>query len=325
MILPARILATSSRLPGTPHTTRALAERALPGRDPRDLERKTGIRTRYWAHAGTRAADLGAEVLTDALDRAGMHPSELRRIVFVSSTGGDMLIPATGNALAERVGIDGTCDTFDLNNACMGFLSAFDVAARSVATGVGAVAVVVVETLSYFLAVENPRPWMVLGDAAGAVILGAAREGEGVLASYTANRGAKRGSVTMAHPGLARGAVRIEFSATNDELTGLATEALRASMDAVLTRANCTAGDLAWVVPHQPNGRMLEKIVEALGVPMEKLVPVVDEIGSVGAASMAVGLDRLVRTRTIAPGDRILLAGVGAGMAYGAMLYRVAP
>jgi 3-oxoacyl-[acyl-carrier-protein] synthase-3 len=323
-VIPARILATASRLPGSPRPTAALAA-ALPGRDPADIERKTGIRARHWVAPGERATDLGAAVARDALAQAGLAPDALRRVIFVTSTGGDALIPANANAVCEALGLDGSCDGFDVNNACMGFLSAFDLACRSVATGLGPCAVIVVETLSPFLSPDDPRPYLVLADAAAAVIVGEGRPGEGVVATHLANRGALRGSVTLAHPGLSPPPARIAFSASHDELTQLANQALQASAAQVLREAGVTLDDVAWVAPHQPNGRMLDKIAAHLGVAPEKIVPVVAEVGSVGAASIPLSLDRLFRTRDVRPGDHILLVGVGAGMAYGATLFRVAP
>src|SRR4029079_12129923 len=90
-------------------------------------------------------------------------------------------IPATANAVLDGAGVPSTCDAFDVNNACMGFLSAFDVAARSVATGRHPVAVVTVETLSRYVRPEAPRPYLVLGDAAAAIVMGEAANGEGIV------------------------------------------------------------------------------------------------------------------------------------------------
>ena len=67
-----------------------------------------------------------------------------------------------------------------------------------------------------------------------------------------------------------------------------------------------------WVLPHQPNGAMLELIIAAFGLDPARVVRVVGEIGSVGSASIPVGLDRLLRTRVVPPGDRILLASVAS-------------
>lgn len=324
-MIPVRILGSASLLPGRAIPTAELVRSSLPGRDPVELERRTGIALRHFVDDGASAAGLAVEVLGAALADAGLAASALRRLIFVSSTGGDCLIPATANTVAAALGLDGSCDCFDLNNACMGFLTAFDLAARSTATGLHPVAVVVVETLSRYLAPEQHRPFLVLADAAAAVIFDVGRPGEGVLASSLRNDGHLRGSVTLAHPGRSGRRELIEFSASNDDLTRSALACVQSAVAEVLAEAGVRLDEVSWFLPHQPNGRMLERILAALEVPAERTVPVVEEIGSVGAASIAVSLDRLRRTRELRGGDRILLAGVGAGTAWGAILLSVGP
>jgi 3-oxoacyl-(acyl-carrier-protein) synthase III len=324
-MIPARILGTGSLLAGRRMTTGELVARALPGKDPAAIEERIGIATRLWLEPGTDAAATGAKALAGALEMAGLEARALRRIVFVSSTGGDHLIPATANAVAEKLGLDDTCDGFDVNNACTGFLSAFDLAARSVATGLGPVAIVAAETFSRYLPPDRPRPYLVLGDAAAAVVLGEARRGEGVVASHLRNSSALRGRVTMAHPGRTGAPPFLDFQASYDELTDSAFEAIAKSARAACAEAGLGLAEVEWFLPHQPNGRMLERVVDGLGVPRERIVSVVEEIGSVGAASVPVSLDRLLRTRAVRPGDRLLLSAVGAGTGYGSILYRVAP
>lgn len=322
-MIPVRILGTSSLLAGRKVDTASLVAVAAADRDPQELLARTGIRSRHWVDAGETVTSLATRALRAALDDAGLEPAALRRVVLVSSTGADQLIPATVNGVLDELGVAGTCDGFDLNNACMGFLSGFDVAARTVATGRAPVAVVVVETLSRFLEPEVPRPYMVLGDATAAVVLGNGRPGEGIAGSMLANDGHHRGSVTLAHPGLTGGREPIRFADSNREMTSAAVAALVAAARGALAEAGLALDEIEWVVPHQPNGAMLDHLVQQLGVREERLVRVVHEIGSVGAASMGVGLDRLRRERTIRSGHRILMIGVGAGMAYGALVHRV--
>ena len=81
--------------------------------------------------------------------------------------------------------------------------------------------------------------------------------------------------------------------------------------------------EVEWIVPHQPNGSMLKTVIDTLGLKRERVVPSCDEIGSLASASIGVCLDRLMRTRPVRPGDRILLIGVGAGLSCGSTLYRV--
>jgi 3-oxoacyl-[acyl-carrier-protein] synthase III len=322
-MIPVRILGTASAVPGRVVTTAELAT-AL-GREPPLLEARTGIRTRHWAAPGTRMAQVGAEVLHRALGAAGLEARALRRLIFVNSTGGDALIPATANQIAAALGLSGSCDAFDLNNACMGFLSAFDIAARSIATGLGPVAIVTAEMLSRAVAPDSPRSYLVLGDAAAAAVLGPARAGEGLLGSVLSNNGALPPDTVLAHPLLTGQPERVQFLTAKEEIRRIALDALSSATHALLAQAQVALSDIEWVLPHQPNGSMLQSVLEVLGVDPARTVPVVEEIGSVGAAAIPVSLDRLLRTRSVRPGDRILMTGVGAGVGQGALLYRVGP
>ncbi len=321
--LPVRILGTATVLPGAPRTTAEIAAGLSVKRDPAEWERKTGIKTRYWAERGALVAPLAAEALRGALDAAGLPATALRRIILVHSGVADLTFPALGNKVAAAVGLKGSCDTFDLNNTCMGFLSAFDLAARSVATGLCPVAVVSAEMLSRAIHPGDHRPYLVFGDAFSAVILGAARPGEGVIASAYSNDGSHPEDVFAENPTLSGKQEFIQFAKTSSEIFQIAYQAMTIGITAVLDRAGLPISDIEWVLPHQPNGAMLDLIIEAFGLDPARMVRVVDEIGNVASASIPVSLDRLLRTRPVRPGDRILMAGVGAGISQGALLYRV--
>jgi 3-oxoacyl-(acyl-carrier-protein) synthase III len=322
-MIPARILGTASYLAGRKVPTREVAMRALPGRDPDETERRIGIATRYWVEPGTAAADTAAEALSRALASAGVAASDLRRVIFVSSTGGDTLIPGTAHFVCERLGLDDTCDALDINNSCAGFLTALDVAARSVATGLGPVGIAVGEIFSRYLPVEKPRPYLVMGDAAAAVVVGPGVGGAGLLASALKSAAELRLQITMAHPGRTGVPTHLQFDASYEMLTDSAVRMLHASSRAAAAQAGLTLADIEWFLPHQPNGRMLETILRLMNVPPERTLSVVEEIGSVGAASVPVSLDRLLRSGRVRAGDRILMTSVGAGTGYGALLYKV--
>ena len=318
----ADMLGSGSVDPARLMDNRALVEHCGDSRNPEEIFAKTGIATRRWVAPESSACKLASQAVSEALEEAGVGPAELRRLIFVSSTGGDFLIPANANGVLHHLGIAGTCDGFDLNNACMGFLSAFDVAARCVATGLGPVCVVVAETLSHYLDPDNPRPYMVLADAIAAVVLGDSGSGGGILSAVLGNDGTHRGTVWLSHPGRTGQRELIQFTDSNREITRLAVNAMLGSATQALEKAGLELSEMDWIVPHQPNGNMLKLFVERVGVDSEKLVTVVDRIGSVGAGSMAMGLHALRRTRPVRPGHRILLVGVGAGMSYGSVVYQ---
>lgn len=292
------------------------------GSSEEELVEKTGIRTRRWLGPGETPVSLAAAAVRRALDAARLEPAQLKRLIFVSSTGGMQLIPATANNLLEELGIRDCCDGFDVNNACMGFLTSLDLAARCAATGLAPVCVVASESLSRHLTTDDPRPLLVLADASAAAIVNVASRG-GILDASLGNNGLHRGSVTMAHPGLTGDKETIGFADSNREISRVALQGLTRCAGQVLSRSGMTMEQVDWFVPHQPNGSMLDKLMSGLGIPEDKVVKVVQEIGSVGAASIAVGLDELLRRKPVKPGDRVLMFGVGAGMSYGALLWEV--
>ncbi len=322
-MISVRILGTASLLPGPEIRTVDLAAEVMPDRDPEYIVGRTGIETRHWSDPDTPLAEYAAEAMRSALDEAGLKATDLRRIVVANCTGAELAFPAISNAICAELGLQGSCDTFALNNACCGFMSSFDVAARSVATGLSPVGVVAVELCSRHITPDDPRPYLVFADAVGAAVLGPGREGEGVLASFLANDGTMPGNAVLANPTLTRKPEYIEFPSTSAEMTRLAAERLQHAADTTLAEAGMELDDVEWVLPHQPNGSMFDRIVEKMGIDPERTVRIVDQIGSPGSPSIAISLDRLLHTRPVKPGQHILMVGVGSGVSYGAILLRV--
>lgn len=322
MLLPARIVATGACHTGTRHSTAQIAAHIQ--RDPADLYRRTGIAERVFALPGEDIASRAADAVRDALARAGMEVGDLGRVILTCSTGGDYSMPANANAVLDHLGLQDTADAFDLNNACVGFLTGLDIAARCVATGGRPVAVVASEMGSRHIDPSDPRPYAVFGDAAAAaIVVRAEQPGVGVLASTFGNRGQLRDTVTQANGGLTGKRATIEFSKSNRDITDVALLGLSQSAAGIFDQSGLGWNDMDWIVPHQPNGAMLQQIADHFGIETARLVPVVQRVGNVGSASMAVGLDALYRTGRVQDGQRVLIIGVGAGLAWGAMLWQV--
>jgi 3-oxoacyl-[acyl-carrier-protein] synthase III len=205
----------------------------------------------------------------------------------------------------------------------MGFLTALDVAARSVATGLGPVGVVSAELNSRGIRTSDHRPYLVFGDAAGAVIVGAARPGEGIVASFLGNDASAPDDVFAENPQLTGERQYALFRGTNAELLEVALRTLRAGLTGLLERSQVALQEIEWILFHQGNGAMLDIMVAALEIDPARVVRVVDEVGGVTSACIPLCLDRLFRTRPVRPGDRILMAGIGGGVSYGGILYRV--
>lgn len=319
-MLTVRILGTGAATGRRVVPTAEVAERI--GMDPAEAVARTGIEQRYFVEGDQDVMTLAADALRQALDRAGVEPSALARVILVSSTGGDVRIPATANRVLGALGIGRTCDAFDVNNACTGFLTGFDLAARSVATGLSPVAVVAAERFSDCIGPDRPRSFLVMGDAAAAIVVGPGRAGEGIEHAVLRNAADFYQGIAMEHA-TPEAPSRVEFREANRLIATTAIGGVEAAVEQALAEVKLTLDDMDWIVPHQPNGRLLGAMIDALGVPSARVVPVVHEIGSVGAASAPFSLDRLMASGRVKPGQRILLVAVGAGMSYGAMVYRV--
>lgn len=312
----ARIAGMGRALPSVRMDSEAMIARAMPDRDPARVAAKLGIRTRWWIGPGESTASLAAEAMAGALREAGMEARELRKLILVNQTGGDQMIPATANLVMERLDNSGCCDAFDLHNACTGFLTALDLAARLVATGSGPVGVVAADVFSREITPEHPREWLVFGDAAAAAVVVPSRSG-GLRASYLRNNEALRHRVGTARPGPGTWH-RIEPGAAE-----MAENALRwvgTAVDAVLAETGLRIPDFRWVLPHQPNGSLYAELLRMLGTRPDQVVPCVEEVGSIGGVSVPYSLAMARRTPPL-PGELSLLAAVGAGTSYGAMVW----
>ncbi len=323
MRFPVRIAGTASVDAGRAVSTAEVAAAVTPRRDAGKIAALTGIASRRFSDPLDSAAGLGAQALARALAAADLPATALDRLIFVSSGGGDLLFPASANLVAAALGLRGSCDCFDLNNACMGFLTAFDLAARSLATGSGPIGIAVVEMASRVITPADPRPYLVFGDGVAAAVLTPGRDGEGVLGAHLWNDGVAFGNVRLASPSHTGRLETIRFTASNAEMGREALEAIRRSASVVLEQAGMALADVEWVLPHQPTGALFDAFVEALGVDRARVIRVVHEVGSVGAASIPLSLDRLFRTRTVRAGDHVLMVGVGGGLSSGAVLHRV--
>ncbi|MBM4342875.1 MAG: ketoacyl-ACP synthase III [Deltaproteobacteria bacterium] len=324
-MLRVRIAATAAYRAGSPRSTRELAAASAQTRPIAEIEAMIGIRSRYFADAGETIASQGAKVVRMALDKAGIAPGEVKRLILTNSTGFDMMCPATSNALCDLLGMDGTCGCVDLNNACVGFLNALDYGARLVHTGISPVVVVSSELGSQHIRPDDPRPYLIFGDAAAAAALTEPEPGAGVgfSATYFGNRGQYRESVVMRHASLTGQRETLQFLKSGKDIAELAVLGLRTVADDVFRQSGLGWNDIDWIVPHQPNGAMLNDIAQLFSIDKARMVPMVHDVGNVGSCSTAYGLAELYATREVRPGQKILLIGVGAGLSYGALLYHV--
>jgi len=318
----SRITGTGSFLPPNRVTNDDLA--ALLAKD--DIEtsnqwivERTGILARHFAAPDVAASDLALEAGRRALQAANCDAASIDLIIVATSTP-DMVFPSTACLVQQKLGVHG-CAAFDVQAVCSGFVYALTVADSMIRTGAARKALVIgAEVFSRILDFKDRGTCVLFGDGAGAVVLEASAI-PGVLASELHADGRYSGILSV--PGTVSGGnvlgvpfLKMDGPAVFKLAVGVLDDVARS----VLHKAGRNAADIDWLIPHQANIRILQSTAKRLKLPVDKLVVTVDQHGNTSAASIPLALDEAVRSGKIAKGDTVLLAGVGGGFTWGAVL-----
>jgi 3-oxoacyl-[acyl-carrier-protein] synthase-3 len=287
--------------------TNADLEARLDTNDAWIVER-TGIRER---RMGGTTAGLATEAAARALDRAGLRPADVDLLVLATTTP-DQAVPATSADVAHRLGL--RCGAMDLNAACSGFVYALVSAAGMVGVGIDRVLVVGAETLSRITDQDDRTTAVLFADGAGAVVV-EATPGETHLLGYDLGADGSLRSILYCDSG---GFIMME----GQEVFRRAVRATVESAKATLERAKVTAEEISLFVPHQANVRIIDAVGQRLGIPRERTAIAVDRTGNTSAASIPLALSGAADAGRVAPGDLVLLSGVGAGMTWASAVLR---
>ncbi len=320
----SRITGTGSFLPPRRLTNADLvAELAATGVESSDdwIVERTGIRARHFADEGVFSSDLAVEAAKSALTAAGVTAQEIDLIIVATSTP-DMVFPSTACIVQSKLGSAGGA-AFDLQAVCCGFVYALSVADSMIKTGAANKALVIgAEVFSRILDFADRTTCVLFGDGAGAVVLEAS-EVPGILASDLHADGKHVGILCV--PGHVSGGkvlgdplLKMDGQAVFKLAVGVLEDAARAA----LAKADLTAADIDWLIPHQANIRIMQSTARKLKLPMEKVVVTVDQHGNTSAASIPLALDTAVRAGQVKPGQTLMLEGVGGGFTWGAVVLK---
>ena len=320
----SRIIGTGSFLPPRRLTNADLAaELATKGVETSDewIVERTGIRARHFAAPDVTSSDLGAEAARRALDAAGLQAADIDLIIVATSTP-DMVFPSAACIVQQKLGISG-CPAFDIQAVCSGFVYALTVADAMIKTGAASTALVIgAEVFSRLLDFSDRTTCVLFGDGAGAVVLQAS-ETPGILASDLHADGRHVGILCV--PGHVSGGQVLGsplLTMDGQAVFKLAVGVLDSAARAVLAKANLSAEDVDWLIPHQANIRIMHSTARKLKMPLEKLIVTVDQHGNTSAASIPLALDEAVRSGKVQKDDVLMLEGVGGGFTWGAVLLK---
>ena len=292
------------------------------------IRTRTGIRERHYADPGVASSHLGTEAAKKLLAAKGVSPEEIEMIVVATVTP-DMLFPSTACLIQDRIGAKKAWG-FDLSGACSGFVYALTTGAQFVAAGTHKkVLVIGSDVMTSILDYKDRATCVLFGDGAGAVLLEPASDSEGILDFANDIDGSGGCNLYMPaggslHPASAE-TVEKRMHYVHQEGQSVFKYAVRRMAELacqLLERNGVTSKDLALVVPHQANLRIIRAMQERLGVDDSKIMVNIDRFGNTTAATIPLGLMDAVEQKRLKKGDLVLLIAVGAGYTTGSVLMR---
>lgn len=282
------------------------------------IKSRTGIENRHIAQEETTTS-MAVEASLRALENAGIPASELD-MILVGTVSPDYYFPSTACEVQKALGADGAV-AFDISAACAGFLFGLGIVNAYMEAGMIKTALVVgAETLSKLMDWKDRNTCVLFGDGAGAAVI--RKQEQGILSMVQGSDGAK-GHVLACenrrNSNLYENKIpEPDYTSMNgQEVFKFAVRTVPASIEEALQKAQVTAGEIKFFLLHQANLRIIEAVAKKLGQPIEKFPTNMQECGNISAGSIPILLDLVNREGLLQKGDKIVLAGFGAGLTWG--------
>jgi 3-oxoacyl-[acyl-carrier-protein] synthase-3 len=285
---------------------------------------RTGMKERRVSHVpGIELAIVAAQ---RAVDCAGLRGEDIDLIVY-GSCSNDEAVPNCASAVQQRIGAMHAA-SFDVNTACTSFTYGLTVATSMIKTGIVRNAVVIgVELISRYMDWDNRNVAVLFGDGAAAVVLQSSEVESGVIAEklqcYADSRQILRvrGMGTVyANLGVLYGQTRWDFD--GQEIFRKAVQGMSEASLEVMRRAGVTMQDIAVIVPHQANLRIIESVAKRAGASMDKVFLNIQKYGNMSAATTPVALVEAVEEGRVTPKSLVLIPAFGGGLTVSAHLVR---
>jgi len=290
---------------------------------------RTGIKERHFAADDEATVDLAAAAAEDAIKDAGVTVADIDEIIVATDTP-EAYTPDTASFLQHRLGCR-EVPAYDLGGSgCAGFVQALDVARARMMFEPKTILVVGVELISRLMSWEDRSFCVLFGDAAGAMVLGPDTGKAQLLDVVTGTDGAKTGILTLRtggtrHPfnaeSLASGAYQ-HLDMDGRRVFREAVHRMSGAVIDVLDRIGETIDDVALLIPHQANKRIIDAVGQKLGIPEKSVYVNVQDYGNTGSATVPFATWEALGKGLIGSGDLVVLTAFGAGFHWAAAALR---
>ncbi|MDD3146273.1 MAG: ketoacyl-ACP synthase III [Candidatus Riflebacteria bacterium] len=289
---------------------------------------RTGIKERRMLSEGETMLDLSIPACKQAIENAGLKPEDIDLIIFATFSP-DYQVPSTACMLQDRLGCTRAA-AFDLQAACTGFVYASSVASQFIATGVyNNILVVGGDVTTRILDFTDRNSCVLFGDGVGATVFspGSADEGAFDVILGAIGSGAEYIMIpnggSASRPTLETIQNREHYLKINGkEVFKFSTKIVGDMIEDLLQRNNLTLDDVALIIPHQANIRILESAAKRFNCPLDKFYFNIQRYGNTVAASIPIAMHEALQEGRIKQGDIILIVGFGGGLTYGIMPFR---
>jgi 3-oxoacyl-[acyl-carrier-protein] synthase-3 len=286
------------------------------------ITERTGIKRRHVALPGTTTFSLATEAARNALASTGVRPEELDMIIVATSSP-DGPFPSVACRVQGELGVPGAC-AMDLLAACTGFVYALSAGEAYVSSGrAETVLVIGAEVLTRFVNWKDRGTCVLFADGAAAAVLRPAERGAGFRAWCLGSDGRGYEQITCGDPALGAytsGETDPYIAMKGPDVFKFATDIFIRQAFAVAEEAGIEVQDIDLFVPHQANSRIIEAAARRVGLPMERVMLNIDEYGNTSTATIGLALHDAVQQGRLKSGDKVLIAGFGSGLTWGACL-----
>ncbi|MDX2110045.1 MAG: beta-ketoacyl-ACP synthase III [Verrucomicrobiota bacterium] len=293
------------------------------------IRTRTGIRERRIAEPGETTSDMAVKAAQEAIKCAGIRADEIEVVVTATITP-DLPFPSTSCLVQSKLGLR-KIPVFDISAACSGFLYSLEIAGNFLRTGRYKYALVIgAEKLSSITNWEDRATCVLFGDGAGAAVLQYVdTPNVGIIGTMLGADGDEAELLSMPAGGSAKRPSQETVAAGEHFLKMQGNMVFKSAVRVMaqcaaetLEKHGLKASDIALVVPHQANNRIIEALSERLGIGMDRFKINLDRFGNTSAASIPIALDEAYRNGRIKSGDYILLIAFGAGLTWASTLLK---
>ena len=283
---------------------------------------RTGIKERRIAAKDETTSEMATKAALKALEQAKVKPEDLDLILIATATP-DMLFPATACFVQKKIGAKKAA-CLDISAACAGFLFGIEIAQQFITSHTHETVLVIgAEKLTSITNWTDRNSCVLFGDGAGAAVLRHRGSEHGVISTHIGSDGQFTDILFMPGGGsrcpITRDNVDMNLATihmTGKEVYKQAVTAMVSASKKVLADAGLTADDIACVIPHQANLRIIEAIADRLKIPLDRFYVNLDKYGNTSAAAVAIALDEANRTGRIKKGDYVLMVVFGGGLTW---------